>query len=102
MYNKMFDGLADQLAQTLMDTLQPAKREQEAREFAANARSSGSSNTSGSDDGSLPGRFQTKPKVPMCYAESIASTVISKNNFALFFTIPFKFKESSLPINNVN
>ena len=66
-------------AQTLMDTLQPAKREQEAREFAANARSSGSSNTSGSDDGSLPGRFQTKPKVPMCYAESIASTVISKN-----------------------
>ena len=79
MYNKMFDGLADQLAQTLMDTLQPAKREQEAREFAANARSSGSSNTSGSDDGSLPGRFQTKPKVPMCYAESIASTVISKN-----------------------
>ena len=77
MYNKMFDGLADQLAQTLMDTLQPAKREQEAREFATNAKSSGGS--SGPDDGSLPGRFQTKPKVPMCYAESIASTVISKN-----------------------
>jgi len=78
MYNKMFDGLADQLAQTLMDTLQPAKREQEAREFAANAASSGSSGSS-DDDGSLPRRFKTKPKVPMCYAESIASTVISKN-----------------------
>jgi hypothetical protein len=77
MYNKMFDGLADQLAQTLMDTLQPAKREQEAREFAANAESS--SGSSSSDDGSLPRRFKTRPKVPMCYAESIASTVISKN-----------------------
>ena len=77
MYNKMFDGLADQLAQTLMDTLQPAQREQEAREFVANATSSGGSGSS--DDDSLPGRFQTKPKVPMCYAESIASTVISKN-----------------------
>ena len=74
MYNKMFDGVADQLAQTLMDTLQPAKREEEAREFAANAKSFG-----GSDDDSLPGKFKTKPKVPMCYAESIASTVISKN-----------------------
>lgn len=79
MYNKMFDGLADQLAQTLMDTLQPAKREQEAREYASNSSSSGSSNTSGSDDGALPRRFKTKPKVPMCYAESIASTAISKN-----------------------
>jgi hypothetical protein len=79
MYNKMFDGLADQLAQTLMDTLQPAKREQEARDFATNSSISGSSNTSGSDDGALPGRFKTKPKVPMCYAESIASTAISKN-----------------------
>ena len=77
MYNKMFDGLADQLAQTLIDTLQPAQREKEAREFAANAASSGGSG--GSDDSSLPGRFKTKPKVPMCYAESIASTVISKN-----------------------
>jgi len=74
MYNKMFDGVADQLAQTLMDTLQPAKREQEAREFATNSKSFG-----GSGDGSLPGKFKTKPKVPMCYAESIASTVISKN-----------------------
>lgn len=74
MYNKMFDGLADQLAQTLMETLQPAQREQEARDYAS--KSSGSS---GSDDGVLPRKFQTKPKVPMCYAESIASTVISKN-----------------------
>jgi hypothetical protein len=80
MYNKMFDGLADQLAQTLIDTLQPAKREKEAREFAANDESSGGSSNSGSsDDSSLPRRFKTKPKVPMCYAESIASTVISKN-----------------------
>ena len=77
MYNKMFDGLADQLAQTLIDTLQPAKREKEARDYAANSSSSGGSN--GSDDGSLPRRFKTKPKVPMCYAESIASTAISKN-----------------------
>ena len=77
MYNKMFDGLADQLCQTLLDTLQPAKREQEARDYAANSSSSGGSN--GSDDGSLPRRFKTKPKVPMCYAESIASTAISKN-----------------------
>ena len=79
MYNKMFDGLADQLCQTLLDTLQPAKREQEARDFATNSSSSDGSNTSSSDDGSLPGRFKTKPKVPMCYAESIASTAISKN-----------------------
>jgi hypothetical protein len=81
MYNKMFDGLADQLCQTLLDTLQPAKREQEARNYASKSTSSGgSSGSSGSvDDGSLPGRFKTKPKVPMCYAESIASTVISKN-----------------------
>ena len=77
MYNKMFDGLADQLCQTLLDTLQPAKREQEARDYAANFSSSGGSN--GSGDGSLPRRFKTKPKVPMCYAESIASTAISKN-----------------------
>ena len=77
MYNKMFDGLADQLCQTLLDTLQPAKREQEARDYAANSSSSGGSN--GSVDGALPGRFKTKPKVPMCYAESIASTAISKN-----------------------
>ena len=80
MYNKMFDGLADQLAQTLMDTLQPAKREQEARDYARDAESSsGSGGSSGSDDGSLPRRFKTRPTVPMCYAESIASTVISKN-----------------------
>jgi hypothetical protein len=78
MYNKMFDGLADQLCQTLLDTLQPAKREQEARDYAANSSSSGGSNGS-VDDGDLPGRFKTRPKVPMCYAESIASTVISKN-----------------------
>ena len=80
MYNKMFDGLADQLAQSLIDTLQPAQREKEAREFAKNSSSSGSSGSSGSSaDSTLPGRFKTKPKVPMCYAESIASTVISKN-----------------------
>jgi hypothetical protein len=81
MYNKMFDGLADQLCQTLLDTLQPAKREQEARDYAANSSSSGGSGGSNGsvDDGGLPGRFKTRPKVPMCYAESIASTVISKN-----------------------
>lgn len=74
----MFDGLADQLCQTLLDTLQPAKREQEARDYAANSSSSGGSSDS-TDDNTLPGRFKTRPKVPMCYAESIASTVISKN-----------------------
>ena len=59
-------------AQALLDTLQPALREAEARQIA-NSQGPGAS-TKGSN-----GEFKTAPKVPMCYAESIASTVISKN-----------------------
>lgn len=73
MYNKMIAGAGDQLCQALLDTLQPEKREEEARQVAIN-RGTGASSTNGSD-----GTFKTAPKVPMCYAESIASTVISKN-----------------------
>ena len=72
MYNQMIAGAGDQLCQALLDTLQPSKREAEARQIAEN-RGTGAS-TKGSD-----GEFKTAPKVPMCYAESIASTVISKN-----------------------
>ena len=72
MYNQMIAGAGDQLCQALLDTLQPSKREAEARQIAED-RGTGAS-TKGSD-----GEFKTAPKVPMCYAESIASTVISKN-----------------------
>ena len=71
LYNKMIGGLEDQLCSALMDTLQPKKREQEARAIAYNQ---GASASNGGRS-----KFKTAPKVPMCYAESIASTLISKN-----------------------
>ena len=72
-----------------MDALQPAAREQEARAFAAQQGSGSGGGQSGIDpdtgeaigigDRRDEGKFRTAPKVPMCYAESVASTVISKN-----------------------
>ena len=56
-----------------MDALQPAEREAQARQIANSQGPMGSAN------GANTNRFETTPKVPMCYAESIASTVISKN-----------------------
>jgi hypothetical protein len=90
MYNQMIGGLGDQMCSALMDSLQPAEREKEARAFAAQqASSGGSSGQSGIDPNTgnaigignrrNDGKFRTAPKVPMCYAESVASTVISKN-----------------------
>ena len=88
MYNQMIAGLGDQMCSALMDSLQPAAREQEARAFAAQQGSgSGQSgidpntgNATGiGDPVRNDGKFRTAPKVPMCYAESVASTVISKN-----------------------
>ena len=88
MYNQMIAGLGDQLCATLMDALQPAKREEEAKAFAAQQGSgSGQSgidpNTGNAigigDPARNDGKFRTAPKVPACYAESVASTVISKN-----------------------
>ena len=73
MYNQMIAGAGDQLVSALMDTLQPAKREAEARQIAE-VKEQDTASSKGSD-----GEFKTAPKVPMCYAESIASTVISKN-----------------------
>ena len=70
-YNQMIGGIEDQLCSALMDTLQPKKREQEARAIAYNQ---GASASNGGRS-----KFETTPKVPMCYAESIASTLISKN-----------------------
>ena len=87
MYNQMIAGLGDQLCATLMDALQPAAREKEAKEFAEQQSSGGgqsgidpdTGNAIGIGDPSGRGKFRTAPKVPMCYAESVASTVISKN-----------------------
>ena len=87
MYNQMIAGLGDQLCATLMDALQPAAREQEARDFAAQQTSGGgqsgidpnTGNAIGIGDRRNNGKFRTAPKVPACYAESVASTVISKN-----------------------
>ena len=87
MYNQMIAGLGDQLCATLMDALQPAAREQEAKEFAEQQSSGGGQSGIDPDTGqaigigdpSGRGKFRTAPKVPMCYAESVASTVISKN-----------------------
>ena len=84
LYNQMIGGIGEQLCQTLLDTLQPQKREEEARQIAS-SQSGGSSG--GSDTGlggavggvGENGKFKSRPKVPMCYAESVASTVISKN-----------------------
>ena len=90
MYNQMIAGLGDQMCSALMDALQPAAREQEAKDFAAQQGSGGGQTSGGIDPntgnaigiGNPPrndGKFRTAPKVPMCYAESLASTVISKN-----------------------
>ena len=62
-YNGMIGGLADQLEAALTDSIQPEKRAAEAR---ANANS-------------MSGEFKTKPKTPVCVAESIASTMLSKD-----------------------
>ena len=85
MYNQMIGGLGDQLCATLMDALQPAAREKEAKEFAAQQTSGGgqsgidpnTGNAIGIGDRRNNGKFRTAPKVPACYAESVASTVIS-------------------------
>ena len=90
MYNQMIAGLGDQLCASLIDTLQPEKREEEAKAFAAQQGSGSGNAQSGVDPDTgeatgigngnkNSGKFRTAPKVPMCYAESIASTVISKN-----------------------
>ena len=90
MYNQMIAGLGDQMCSALMDALQPAAREQEAKDFAAQQGSGGgNSGQSGIDPDTGEaigignprnnGKFRTAPKVPMCYAESVASTLISKN-----------------------
>jgi len=62
-YNGMIGGLTDQLETALTDSIQPQKRAAEAR---ANANSAS-------------GQFKTKPKTPVCVAESIASTMLSKD-----------------------
>ena len=88
MYNQMIGGLGDQLCTALKETLQPGERVKEAKAFAAQQGSgSGQSgidpNTGNAlgigDPARNDGKFKTAPKVPMCYAESIASTVLSKN-----------------------
>ena len=89
MYNQMIAGLGDQMCSALMDALRPAEREQQARDIAANQGSGGGGQSGINPDTGEAigignaidnnGKFKTAPKVPMCYAESIASTVISKN-----------------------
>ena len=86
MYNQMIGGLGDQMCATLMDALQPAAREKEAKAFAEQQGSGGggidpnTGNATGiGDPVRNDGKFRTAPKVPMCYAESVASTLISKN-----------------------
>ena len=90
MYNEMISGVGDQLCQSLLDALKPTEREEQARAIASNQGASGGSAQSGIDPdtgaaigiGDVArnrGKFETSPKVPMCYAESLASTVISKN-----------------------
>jgi len=87
MYNQMIAGLGDQMCSALMDALQPAEREKEAKAFAAQQSSGGgqsgidpnTGNAIGIGNRRNDGKFRTAPKVPMCYAESVASTVISKN-----------------------
>jgi len=71
LYNEMIGGLGDQLCAALKDALQPTQREDEARAIAYNQGASASNGGRG--------KFETTPKVPMCFAESIASTLISKN-----------------------
>ena len=86
MYNQMIGGLGDQMCATLLDTLQPTKRKEEAEAFAKQQGSGGggidpnTGNATGiGDPVRNDGKFRTAPKVPMCYAESVASTLISKN-----------------------
>ena len=86
MYNQMIAGLGDQMCATLLDTLQPTKRKEEAEAFAKQQGSGGggidpnTGNATGiGDPVRNDGKFRTAPKVPMCYAESVASTLISKN-----------------------
>ena len=88
MYNQMIAGLGDQLCSALMDALRPAEREEQAKAIAGNQGSQGGQSGIDPDTGEAigvgnaigsDGKFKTAPKVPMCYAESLASTVISKN-----------------------
>ena len=65
-YNKMISGLCGQLEAALTDSVQPEKRASEAR---ANANSM----AAGGDP------FKTKPSTPICVAEGVTSTMLSKN-----------------------
>ena len=65
-YNKMISGLCGQLEAALTDSVQPEKR-------AAEARANANSMAAGGDP------FRTKPKTPICVAEGVASTMLSKN-----------------------
>ncbi len=65
-YNQMISGLCDQIEAALTDAIQPEKKEAEAR---ANANA-----TAGGGD-----PFQTKPSTPVCVAEGVTSTMLSKN-----------------------
>ena len=70
LYNDITADIADQICQALIDSLQPEKREEEARFLAENKPGKNEENGEA---------FKTTPKVSPCYAESISSTVISKN-----------------------
>ena len=65
-YNKMISGLCGQLEAALTDSVQPEKR-------AAEARANANAMSGGGDP------FRTKPKTPICVAEGVASTMLSKN-----------------------
>ena len=65
-YNKMISGLCGQLEAALTDSVQPEKRAAEAR-----------ANANGMAAGGDP--FKTKPKTPICVAEGVAATMLSKN-----------------------
>ena len=65
-YNKMISGLCGQLEAALTDSVQPEKRAAEAR-----------ANANGMSAGGDP--FKTKPKTPICVAEGVTATLLSKN-----------------------
>ena len=65
-YNQMISGLCGQLEAALTDSVQPQKRAAEAR-----------SNANGMAAGGDP--YKTKPKTPICVAEGVAATMLSKN-----------------------
>ena len=65
-YNKMISGLCGQLEAALTDSVQPEKR-------AAEARANANSMAAGGDP------FKTKPSTPICVAEGVTSTMLSKN-----------------------